>query len=130
MELHTLGIEGGYTGNGCASKRPAGFTGWNVSRLYQYPVFAFITTRYWRKTVLGNAIPAGRGIEDGNQVLIFSRIHRSTPVILQKDATLHTFHHDHPQTFTSIRWYCYSTSATNGNISAMLLTIWQSAWNS
>jgi len=70
MELHTLGVDGGYTQQDVIDVARA-LTGWTLERPAQGGGFVFRPE--WHdagpKTVLGHALPAGRGIEDGEEVL-------------------------------------------------------------
>jgi uncharacterized protein (DUF1800 family) len=70
MELHTLGVSGGYTQKDVQEVARC-FTGWTIDRPYQGGGFVF---RPWMhddgaKTVLGVTIPAGGGITDGLRVI-------------------------------------------------------------
>ncbi len=81
MELHTLGVDGGYTETDVKEVARA-FTGWGVNRARIE--FAF-TARYHdtaAKTVLGQRLPAGRGIEDGLDVLNLLAGHPSTAKLI------------------------------------------------
>lgn len=75
MELHTLGVDGGYTQKDVQEVARA-LTGWTIDRPFQGGGFIF---RPWMhdagsKTVLGVNIPAGGGIGDGVRVIeILSR---------------------------------------------------------
>lgn len=78
MELHTLGVNGGYTEQDVVEVARA-LTGWTI----QYGrdnMFVFDMNMHdtGEKTVLGVAMPAGRGIEDGLQVLDILAYHPST----------------------------------------------------
>ena len=126
MELHTLGIDGGYTETD-VSEVARCFTGWTVSgSSTNTPVFAFVSSRHdtGAKTVLGNVIAAGRGIEDGNQVLDILASHPSTARYIAEKLCIR-FIGDRPQT-TAIDQVAATYTATNGNISAMLLTLFGS----
>lgn len=78
MELHALGVDGGYTETDVREVARA-FTGWSINPRAA-DGFAFIGTRhdYEAKTVLGQTLPAGQGIEDGNTVLDLLASHPST----------------------------------------------------
>lgn len=68
MELHTLGVDGGYTQKDVTEVARC-FTGWSINREtgeFQFKPFAHDKGE---KTVLGQTIPAGGGIEDGERVL-------------------------------------------------------------
>jgi uncharacterized protein (DUF1800 family) len=101
LELHTLGVDGGYTQEDVIAVARA-FTGWTVlppgprreeaerrlarvrqaSRLgfHREGEFLFRADAHdaGAKTVLGTRLPAGRGIEDGEQVLDLLAVHPST----------------------------------------------------
>jgi len=70
MELHTIGVDGGYTqGDVIAAARA--FTGWSIDRPNQGGAFIFRPAMHDAgvKVFLGDTLRAGRGIEDGEQVL-------------------------------------------------------------
>jgi len=126
MELHTLGVEGGYTETDVVEVARC-FTGWTVTgSSTNTPVFTFLASRHdtGTKTVLGNTIPANRGIEDGNQVLDILATHPSTARYIAEKLCIR-FIGDHPQT-TAIDKVAATYTATNGDISAMLLTLFGS----
>jgi len=126
MELHTLGVDGGFTESDVAEVARC-FTGWTVSgSSTNNPVFTFVTSRHdtGTKIVLGNTIAAGRGIEDGDQVLDILATHPSTARYIAEKLCIR-FIGDHPQT-TAIDQVAATYTATNGNISAMLLTLFGS----
>ncbi|MFL6333649.1 MAG: DUF1800 domain-containing protein [Pyrinomonadaceae bacterium] len=91
MELHTLGVEGGYTQKDVQEVARA-FTGWTIyqprgGRLYgddggesRAGSFYFAPRMHddGEKTVLGVKIPAGGGQEDGRKVLDILVAHPST----------------------------------------------------
>jgi len=68
MELHTLGVDGGYTQQDVQEVARC-FTGWSVDR--QTGEFAFHRKQHdeGAKVVLGHQIPAGGGMQDGETVL-------------------------------------------------------------
>ncbi len=78
MELHTLGVDGGYSQQDVIDVARC-FTGWTLA---QQPdmLFVFRPRIHDRgeKTVLGVRIPAGGGIEDGLSVLDILANHPST----------------------------------------------------
>jgi len=77
MELHTLGVDGGYTQQDVIEVARA-LTGWSIEQ--REGVFAFrpATHDADEKIVLGSQLKAGRGIEDGEQVLDILARHPST----------------------------------------------------
>jgi uncharacterized protein (DUF1800 family) len=70
MELHTLGVDGGYTQQDVIDVARA-FTGWTVDGPFLGAKFQFRPETHDadEKVVLGHVLPAGRGIEDGEEVL-------------------------------------------------------------
>ena len=68
MELHTLGVNGGYTQKDVQEVARC-FTGWTLNR--RTGEFLFTPRRHdtGQKLVLGQVIPAGGGMEDGERVL-------------------------------------------------------------
>ncbi len=101
MELHTLGVDGGYDQNDVIEVARA-FTGWTVipsgprrgevDRLLQqasrFPQAGFVVDGAFlfradvhdsaAKSVLGQKLPAGRGMEDGREVLDLLAQHPAT----------------------------------------------------
>ncbi|MEP6733814.1 MAG: DUF1800 domain-containing protein [bacterium] len=69
MELHTLGVDGGYSQQDIIEVARA-LTGWTMNPR-QNAEFVFRPEIHdaGQKTVLGHVLPAGRGIEDGEEVL-------------------------------------------------------------
>jgi uncharacterized protein (DUF1800 family) len=78
LELHTLGVDGGYTQQDVVEVARA-FTGWTIGRPDD-PGFRFTPRMHDRaaKTVLGHTIRAGGGIDDGEQVLDIVANHPAT----------------------------------------------------
>ena len=68
MELHTLGVDGGYTQQDVQEVARC-FTGWTINRLTGQFVFSAIKHDNGSKVVLGHQIPAGGGMKDGETVL-------------------------------------------------------------
>ena len=70
MELHTLGVDGGYTQKDVTEVARA-FTGWTIRDPRRDGTFFFNERLHDRgeKTVLGVKIPAGGGKEDGDRVI-------------------------------------------------------------
>jgi len=79
MELHTLGVDGGYTQKDVTEVARC-FTGWSIRAPRQAAEFFFYDRAHDRgeKTVLGVKIPAGGGIEDGEKVIDILVRHPST----------------------------------------------------
>ena len=78
MELHTLGVDGGYTQQDIIEVARA-LTGWSMNaRLSAEFVFRPEIHDAGQKVVLGHVLPAGRGIEDGEAVLDIVARHPAT----------------------------------------------------
>ena len=77
MELHTLGVDGGYTQHDVVEVARA-LTGWSIDPQAGAFVFRPAVHDAEAKTVLGVTLPAGRGIADGEQVLDILAAHPST----------------------------------------------------
>jgi uncharacterized protein (DUF1800 family) len=79
MELHTLGVEGGYTQKDVQEVARA-FTGWTIATPRQGGAFRFEPRMHdvGEKNVLGRRIAAGGGKKDGDEVLALLARHPST----------------------------------------------------
>ncbi|NDJ52167.1 MAG: DUF1800 domain-containing protein [Chloroflexi bacterium] len=78
MELHTLGVDGGYTEEDVVEVARA-FTGWTIDeRTEDGFVFNPEVHDSDTKTILGHQMPAGRGIEDGLHVISMLVTHPAT----------------------------------------------------
>jgi uncharacterized protein (DUF1800 family) len=90
MELHTLGVDGGYTQKDVQEVARC-LTGWGVDNFLISPAFAFHADQHdaGEKTVLGVRIAGGRGIEDGEQVLDILARHPSTAHFIAKKLVTH-----------------------------------------
>ncbi len=79
MELHTLGVDGGYTQMDVINVARA-LTGWTLQAPREGGGFRFDSSTHdaGPKLVLGHALPAGRGTEDGEKVLDIVARHPAT----------------------------------------------------
>jgi uncharacterized protein (DUF1800 family) len=79
MELHTLGVDGGYTQKDVQEVARA-FTGWTIANPRQGGGFHFEPRMHddGEKTVLGQKIKSGGGQKDGDRVLDILAKHPST----------------------------------------------------
>lgn len=119
MELHTLGVDGGYTERDIQEVARC-LTGWSVNRRGE---FTFIED--WHddgaKTVLGHAIPAGGGKTDGDRVLEILLAHPSTPRYVSAKLVRRLVADDPPHSVVNA---CVATwQQTGGDIRAILRTI-------
>ena len=76
LELHTLGVDGGYTQQDVINVARA-FTGWTIDREGHFRFVAALHDT-GEKMVLGHRIKAGGGVEDGEQVLDILASHPAT----------------------------------------------------
>jgi uncharacterized protein (DUF1800 family) len=83
MELHTLGVDGGYTQKDVTEIARA-LTGWTIDRPRQGGGFVFNPRLHdaGQKIVLGQVIKAGGGESDGEQVLDILAKHPSTAAFI------------------------------------------------
>ena len=95
MELHTLGVKGGYTQADVIAVARC-FTGWTVGKP-ETPEFVFAPFMhdFGEKTVLGHRIPAGGGEDDGVKVIDILARHPSTAKFISLGLARH-FVSDHP----------------------------------
>jgi len=79
MELHTLGVDGGYTQKDVIDVARA-FTGWSIDRPREHgaPVFRLATHDQGEKHILGHVLPPGGGEQDGVRVIEILSRHPST----------------------------------------------------
>jgi uncharacterized protein (DUF1800 family) len=84
MELHTLGVDGGYTQKDVQEVARC-FTGWTYNRLTG--AFDFHPRQHdnGAKVVLGHEIPAGGGMQDGETVLDILASHPSCAHFISKE---------------------------------------------
>ena len=70
MELHTLGVDGGYT-QADVQEMARALTGWTIEAPQLGGGFVFRPELHdaGEKTVLGHVLPSGRGIADGEEAL-------------------------------------------------------------
>lgn len=120
MELHSLGVDGGYTQQDVREVARC-FTGWTIERRFLRPRgrFRFDPDLHdaGEKTVLGQKIPAGGGVEDGERVLeILSRHPSTARFIGEKLARYFLGEAAGPWSKRLAETYM----ATNGNLKAML----------
>ncbi|MDX2148781.1 MAG: DUF1800 domain-containing protein [Planctomycetota bacterium] len=124
MELHTMGVDGGYTQQDVEEVARC-FTGWSAflrSTDPNYGVFRFDATRHdnGQKTVLGNIIPAGGGIADGYRVLNILIDHPSTSRFIARKLCRWLLSETPPTSVVEAVAATYR--ATRGDIKAMIRT--------
>ncbi len=97
MELHTLGVNGGYTQDDVIAVARC-FTGWTVTNP-ESPAFVFAPFMhdFGEKTVLGHKIPAGAGEQDAFQVIDILARHPSTAKFISRKLAQRFVADDPPQ---------------------------------
>jgi uncharacterized protein (DUF1800 family) len=121
LELHTLGVDGGYTQQDVIEVARA-LTGWTMNpRVNAEFVFRPEIHDAGQKVVLGHVLPAGRGIEDGEAVLdIIARDPHTAHFIARKLAT--RFVSDEPPP-ALVERAAQTYLRTNGDIREVVRTI-------
>jgi uncharacterized protein (DUF1800 family) len=124
MELHTLGVKGGYTQADVVAVARC-FTGWTV-RNPENPefVFAAFMHDFGEKTVLGHKIPAGGAEEDGLKVIDILAHHPSTARFISFGLARH-FVADHPPQALVDRM-AQTFLKTDGDLRAVMDTMFRS----
>ncbi len=122
MELHTLGVDGGYTQHDVEEVARA-FTGWTISTPRQGGSFRFDRRMHddGSKTVLGHHIRAGGEESDGEQVLDILAAHPATARFIATKLA-RRFVADDPPTALVDR-AAATFAATRGDIRAVVRTI-------
>ena len=125
LELHTLGVDGGYTQKDIVEVARC-FTGWTVDTPQKDPRFVFRKGMhdFGEKHVLGHVIPAGHGVEDGELVLSILQTHPSTARFIAKKLARRFVSDDPPDALVDRVAQTYVK--TNGDIRSMLRTIFES----
>lgn len=127
LELHTLGVDGGYSEADVAEVARC-FTGWTIdARGAGDHEFRFVPARhdFGAKQVLGMSLPAGQGIEDGLAVLDRLAVHPSTARHIARKL-LCRFVQDFPGAAT-VQRIADVFSASGGDIRATVQAVLQSA---
>lgn len=125
LELHTLGVDGGYTQKDVIAVART-LTGWTLDKPREGGGFIFREGQHDAepKVVLGHVLPAGRGEEDGEEVL---------DIISRHPATAHHIAFELARRFVSdtpsaalVNRVAETYRRTDGDIRAMLRTIFTS----
>jgi uncharacterized protein (DUF1800 family) len=123
MELHTLGVEGGYTQKDVTEVARA-FTGWTIDKPRVYADFKFDDRLHDPdpKIVLGKKIHAG-GMKDGEQVIDLLAHHPSTAKFISTELA-RRFVSDNPPA-TLVNHMAETFQSSDGDIRAVMKTmIW------
>ena len=97
LELHTLGVDGGYTQKDVTEVARC-FTGWTIRQPQREAEFEFNPRMHdeGEKIVLGVRIPAGGGIDDGYKVLDLLAHHPSTAHFISRELAMRFVADDPP----------------------------------
>ena len=122
MELHTLGVDGGYTQADVIAVARA-FTGWTIYDPNRIAEFQFNPAFHDRKEkiVLGQKIPAGGGEQDGIQVIDILSRHPSTARFISKKLAQRFVADAPPQSL--IDRMAATFTATDGDLRAVVETM-------
>ena len=122
MELHTLGVNGGYTQHDVTEVARC-FTGWTILEPRKGGGFFYNDKLHDKgeKVVLGRVIPSGGGMEDGEKVLDILAAHPSTAHFVSKELA-QRFVVDNPPD-PLVNRMAQTFLATNGDIREVMKTM-------
>jgi uncharacterized protein (DUF1800 family) len=125
MELHTLGVDGGYTQDDVIAVARA-FTGWTVDNPGRNADFNFNGNMHdWNeKKILERVLPPGRGEQDGIDVIDILVHHPSTAKFISKKLAQRFVADDPPQSL--IDRMAATFTKTDGDLRAVLRTMFSS----
>jgi uncharacterized protein (DUF1800 family) len=125
LELHTLGVDGGYTQKDVTEVARC-FTGWSIKQPQRLAEFEFNPKMHdeGEKTVLGVRIPAGGGIGDGFRVLHLLAHHPSTARFISRQLAQRFVADDPPQTL--VNRMADTFLRKDGDLRAVLKTMFDS----
>jgi uncharacterized protein (DUF1800 family) len=125
LELHTLGVDGGYTQKDVTEVARC-FTGWSIKQPQRVAEFEFNPKMHdaGEKTVLGVRIPAGGGIDDGFKVLHLLAHHPSTARFISRQLAMRFVADDPPQTL--VNRMADTFLRKDGDLRAVLKTMFDS----
>lgn len=122
MELHTLGVDGGYTQRDVREVARC-FTGWTIDHPQQGGGFIFRPRLhdYGEKVVLGQKIKGQGGLEDGMAVLQMLADHPSTAHFISLKLCRHFVADDPPPSIVDRTAHTFTHS--QGDIRSVMMTI-------
>jgi uncharacterized protein (DUF1800 family) len=122
MELHTLGVDGGYTQQDVTEVARC-FTGWTIDRPREGGGFLFRPGAHdgGAKRVLGQSIPAGGGERDGERVIDILVRHPATARFIATKLARHFVRDDPPAAL--VARMADTFRATDGDIRAVMTTL-------
>lgn len=123
LELHTLGVNGGYTEDDVKAAARA-MTGWTFDRrTYEFSFNLALHDRS-EKVVLGTQLAAGRGIEDGQELIDMLVVHPATAAFIASKLVRRFVADVPPQSL--IDKVAESFRISDGDIRTMLRTLFYS----
>jgi uncharacterized protein (DUF1800 family) len=125
LELHTLGVDGGYSQDDVIAVARA-FSGWSIYDTAKYAEFQFNPASHDRKekVILGHTLPAGRGEQDGLDVIDILAHHPSTAKFISKKLAQRFVADDPPQAL--LDRMAATFTKTDGDLRAVLQTMFSS----
>ena len=122
MELHTLGVNGGYTQKDVTEVARC-FTGWGIQEPRKGGSFFYNDKLHDKgeKIVLGHVIAAGGGIEDGEMVLDILAHHPSTAHFISQELAQRFVADNPPETL--VNKMAQTFLSTNGSIREVMKTM-------
>ena len=120
LELHTLGVDGGYTQEDVIDVARA-FTGWTIDLRTGEFVFRAALHDADSKVVLGQKIAGGGSMSDGEQVLDLLARHPSTARFISEKLARRFVSDDPPEAL--IERAAATFTATDGDIQAVVRTL-------
>jgi uncharacterized protein (DUF1800 family) len=122
MELHTLGVDGGYTQQDVTEVARC-FTGWTIREPNLGGGFEFNAKLHdeGEKHVLGVTIPAGGGVNDGLKVLDILARHPSTAHFIAKSLAIRFVSDDPPEAL--VRTMAERFTKTDGDLREVMRTM-------
>ncbi len=125
MELHTLGVNGGYTQEDVIALARC-FTGWTIHDPNDPEfVFAPFMHDFGEKILLGHKIAAGGGEQDGLQAIDILAHHPSTAKFISKELAQRFVADDPPQAL--VDRMAQTFTKTDGDLRAVLETMFTSS---
>ena len=125
LELHTLGVDGGYTQQDVEEVARC-FTGWTIYRVNDVGLFMFDPSQHddGEKIVLGHRIPPSGGIADGEMVLDILARHPSTARFIATKLARMLVSDDPPESV--VRRAAAAFTKSNGSIAETVRAILKS----
>ena len=125
MELHTLGVDGGYTQADVIAVARA-FTGWTIYDPQRFAEYQFNPAFHDRKekVILGHVIPAMGAEEDGLQVIDLLAHHPSTAAFISRKLAQRFVADDPPKSL--VDRMAETFSRTDGDLRVVLQTMFSS----